>query len=150
MTIRRLILAGVMVAGTAFAATASPTAKLAASGVPDSRRAEVNWTLKCQGCHRPDGGGSASTAPPLAGHVSRFTALPGGREYLGRVPGVTDAALSDKDLAELLNWTLARFDPAHLPAGFEPYTASEIGQLRKHPLRTEAATARAAILKGAR
>jgi mono/diheme cytochrome c family protein len=95
-------------------------------------RAHVNWMLKCQGCHQPDGNTEARTAPPLAGHVARFLSVPGGREYLGRVPGVATATLDDAQLAELLNWTLSHFDARDMPARFQPYTASEIGALRKN------------------
>lgn len=117
---------------------------------PGPARAHVNWILKCQGCHRPDGSGTPDTAPPLRDSVARFTDLPGGRAYLGRVPGVADAALPDDELAELLNWTLRRFDPKHLRANFKPYTAQEIGKLRQAPLRTDAAKMRATILRGAK
>lgn len=110
----------------------------ASPGVENQPRAWQNWVLQCQGCHRPDATGSPQTTPAMAGHVSRFLHVPGGREYLGRVPGVATAALSDRDLAELLNWTLRRYDPENLPADFKPYTPEEVGRLRRMPLRTEA------------
>ena len=99
-------------------------------GVDNAQRAWQHWTLNCQGCHRPDGTGSAGTAPSLAGTVARFLSVPGGREYLGRVPGVATSPLSNADLSEVMNWMLWRFDKEHLPANFQPYTAAEIGQLR--------------------
>ncbi|MBS0477337.1 MAG: cytochrome C [Proteobacteria bacterium] len=116
-------------------------------GVAQPERARVNWVLKCQGCHRPDGSGSPHTAPALAGQVARFVGLPGGREYLGRVPGVADAALDNKELAELLNWTLQRFDRGHLPPNFRPYDAAELAALRRAPLRTDASQMRRTILQ---
>lgn len=115
-------------------------------GVAQPARAQANWVLKCQGCHRPDGGETPGVTPALAGNVARFTGLPGGREYLGRVPGVADAALDDVQLAELLNWTLHRFDPGHLARDFRPYSPRELHELRSKPLRTHAAATRAAIL----
>jgi cytochrome c553 len=118
-------------------------------GVDNPQRAWQQWTLNCQGCHRQDGSGSAGTAPSLAGTVSRFLSVPGGREYLGRVPGVATSPLSDKDLSELMNWMLWRFDKEHLPADFKPFTAAEIGQLRTAPLRLEAAEMRAELLQKA-
>lgn len=118
----------------------------AAHGVADPARAWRNYALNCQGCHRPDGTGDAASAPALAGHVAVFTAVRGGRDYLGRVPGVATSPLTDADLAELVNWTLWRFDAAHVAPGFGPYTAEEIGRLRRSPLRTEAAATRAALL----
>lgn len=117
------------------------------AGVPDPHRAWQNYALNCQGCHRPDGTGDGDTAPALAGHVGVFTNLPGGREYLSRVPGAATAPISDAELAELLNWSLWTFDPGHVAPGFRPYTAAEVAALRARPLRTEAAGIRAALLK---
>src|ERR1700733_2520718 len=105
------------------------------AGVDDAQRAWQHWTLNCQGCHRPDGTGSDATAPSLAGTVARFLSVPGGREYLGRVPGVATSPLSNADLSEVMNWMLWRFDREHLPANFQPYTAAEIGQWRMAALR---------------
>ena len=121
----------------------------APAGVENAQRAWQHWTLNCQGCHRPDGTGTDQTAPSLAGTVARFLSVPGGREYLSRVPGVAASALSDADLAEVMNWMLWRFDKEHLPADFQPYTAAEIGQLRTRPLRLEASQMRADLLKKA-
>ena len=130
-------------------ATAQTPAESPAAGVDNPQRAWQHWTLNCQGCHRPDGTGSAGTAPSLAGTVARFLSVPGGREYLGRVPGVATSALSNADLSELVNWMLWRFDKEHLAANFQPYTAAEIGQLRSRPLRLEASQMRAELLKKA-
>lgn len=116
------------------------------TGVPRPDLAWQHWVLNCQGCHRADATGSVDTAPALAGMVAKFTRVPGGREYLARVPGVATAPLPDAELAELLNWMLWRFDSADLGAQFRPYTAEEIGALRSHPLRTEASRVRAQLL----
>jgi hypothetical protein len=118
-------------------------------GVENAQRAWQNWTLNCQGCHRLDGTGSATTSPSLAGTVAKFLWVPGGREYLGRVPGVATSPLSNGDLAELMNWMLWRFDRQNLPATFAPYTAAEIGQLRTQPLRLEASQMRSDLLNKA-
>lgn len=131
------------------AADAAPAGVDVPVGVDNAQRAWQHWTLNCQGCHRPDGTGSAGTAPSLAGTVARFLSVPGGREYLGRVPGVATSPLSNADLSEVMNWMLWRFDKEHLPANFEPYTAAEIGQLRAAPLRLEASQMRAELLERA-
>jgi mono/diheme cytochrome c family protein len=128
---------------------AAGAAEISADGVADPQRAWQHWTLNCQGCHRPDGTGSAGTAPSLAGTVARFLSVPGGREYLGRVPGVATSPLSDADLSEVMNWMLWRFDKEHLPAAFQPFTAAEIGRLRAAPLRLEASQMRAELLEKA-
>jgi cytochrome c553 len=140
--------------GNAVAQTGAPsatpsTAESLPAGVDNPQRAWQHWTLNCQGCHRQDGTGTDGTAPSLAGTVARFLSVPGGREYLGRVPGVATSPLSNADLAEVVNWMLWRFDKEHLPANFQPYTAAEMGQLRSAPLRLEASQMRADLLKKA-
>jgi mono/diheme cytochrome c family protein len=94
----------------------------------------LDYTLNCQGCHRADGAGTPGSVPPLAGSVARFLGVPGGREFLVRVPGVSQAGLDDAALADVLNWMVARFDREHVPADFTPYTAAEVAPLRKKPL----------------
>jgi hypothetical protein len=137
-------------AAIAWAALASPAHAFAQpAGVANAQRAWQNWTLNCQGCHRFDGSGSDATAPGIAGTVAKFLRVPGGREYLIRVPGVATSPLSDADLAEVVNWMLWRFDKEHLPASFEPYTAAEIAPLRARPLRLEAGEMRRALLSQA-
>lgn len=115
-------------------------------GVKNSGQAHIDYILKCQGCHRPDGGGDKLSNPPLGGVVARFLSVAGGREYLGRVPGVATTDLNDERLADLLNWTLYRFDRANMPIEFKPYGASEIGSLRQSPLRVDASKTRALLV----
>ena len=120
------------------------------TGPPGVSRPDLawqHWVLNCQGCHRTDGSGSPQTAPPLAGAVAKFTNVPGGREYLVRVPGVATSPLGNVELAELMNWLLWRFDATHLSPTFRPYTAAEIAALRSRPLRTEAASTRARLMR---
>lgn len=110
---------------------------------------ESNYVIHCQGCHLADGAETPGKVPGLAGRVAAFLRSPDGRAYLGRVPGVANAALSDAELAALLNWTLRRFDAAHVPPDFAPYTAEEIGALRRDPL-VEVTSERARILDAMR
>jgi cytochrome c553 len=152
MTLPRLLCAAAVAGaalsgGVAFGQT--PASATAPAGVENPQRAWQHWTLNCQGCHRQDGTGTSATAPSLAGTVAKFLWVSGGREYLGRVPGVATSALSSADLAEVLNWMLWRFDKDNLPSNFQPFTAAEIAQLRTRPLRLEAAQMRADLLKRA-
>jgi hypothetical protein len=117
-------------------------------GVTDAEQAHVDYMLKCQGCHRPDGSGDAQSNPPLQDMVARFLSVPGGRAFLGRVPGVATTNLDDRRLANLVNWTLYRFDARHMPHDFQPYTAAELGRLRRDPLRLERAGTRARLVAG--
>ena len=108
---------------------------LAASSGWATEPAEADYMLNCQGCHLPDGSGfPARQVPDLRNQLGRFLSVPGGREFLVQVPGSAQTALNDADLARLLNWMLLRFSAAQLPADFQPYTAAEIGALRKQPL----------------
>jgi cytochrome c553 len=151
LTVAGLTLLISIAAGQTPPSTAAPavTADVAPPGVQNVQRAWQNWTLNCQGCHRPDGTGSEGTAPSLAGTVSKFLNVPGGREYLGRVPGVATSPLSNADLADVMNWMFWRFDREHLPPNYEPFTAQELARLRTQPLRLEAAQMRNDLLKKA-
>jgi mono/diheme cytochrome c family protein len=142
-------IASVAIALAAAHAFAQPAEVAQPAGVENAQRAWQNWTLNCQGCHRFDGSGSDATAPGIAGTVAKFLRVPGGREYLIRVPGVATSPLSDEDLAEVVNWMLWRFDREHLPASFRPYTAAEIAPLRARPLRLEASQMRSSLLSQA-
>ena len=118
------------------------------AGAAHAGKPQVDYMLQCQGCHGAEGRGAPGTVPSFAG-VGRFLAVPGGREYLARVPGVATSPLSDADLAEVMNWMLWRYDREHLPSNFQPFTAAEIGPLRSRPLRLEAAGMRRDLLSKA-
>lgn len=94
----------------------------------------VDYMLHCMGCHLEDGSGMTGKVPTLRGDSARILAAPGGREFLVRVPGVAQSMLEDHQLAAVLNWMLAEFNPQGLPAGFVPYTAQEVGELRQRKL----------------
>ena len=144
---RRVVLVLGLGLGALAGAMAQATGQ-ATPGVKDAYQARTDYQLKCQGCHRPDGGGDDHSNPPMRNIVARFLSVPGGREFIGRVPGVATVDLDDERLANLVNWTLFTFDPEHVPVGFRPYTAAEIGQLRQHPLRLERAGMRARLVDG--
>lgn len=104
-------------------------------GVAEPGRARVDYMLHCQGCHGPEGAGTADGAVPrLNGWVARFLHVPGGRAFLIQVPGSANAALPPERLAEVVNWMVGTFDAAHLPEDFTPYSGEEVGNLRKTPL----------------
>ncbi len=92
------------------------------------------YTLNCWGCHKPRAEGIPGTVPRLADSMADFLHVPGGREYLVEVPGVAASALSDAEIAQVLNWLLFNFNKAEMPADFKPYTAAEIARVRPHQL----------------
>ena len=106
----------------------------------------LDYAVTCQGCHRADGAGTPGTVPALAGSVGKFLRVPGGREFLVRVPGVAQAPLDDTALAAVLNWMLDRFGRDDVPKGVVPYAAAEVGRLRRRPL-TDVEGARRQLLE---
>jgi hypothetical protein len=118
-------------------------------GFPPSARGAspaINYTLHCQGCHLEDGRGTPGSVPALARSVGRFVGVPGGREYIVRIPGVASSPLDDAATAELLNWMLRRFSADELPRDFHPYTAAEVARSRGSPL-TDVEGVRRALLR---
>ncbi len=105
----------------------------------------LNYTINCSGCHMADGSGYPGIVPPLRGHVAKYLAVPEGRAFLAQVPGSAQAMLSNRDLADVLNWIVTTYDPADLPVNFAPYEANEIAQLRRTPISASTA-ARAQVL----
>ncbi|MCZ6855833.1 MAG: cytochrome c [Gammaproteobacteria bacterium] len=94
----------------------------------------VAYLLHCGGCHLPDGSSNPPEVPDLRGELGRIIAVPGGRDYLARVPGASQAPVSDEDLARILNWVLHQFNAKTLPDDFTPLTADEVGRSRRNVL----------------
>ena len=108
---------------------------------------DIDYAVHCQGCHRADGSGTPGSVPALAGSVGKLLRVPGGRAFVVQVPGVSTAPVDDESLAAIVNWMLERFGKDDLPADFVPYTATEVGTLRKTPL-TQVDEVRASIMAG--
>ena len=106
---------------------------VASPSYADDATARQDYVLSCQGCHGPQGDG-AGPVPGLRNYVGNFLHVPGGREFIVQVPGSANSALDDASLARLLNWMMREFSEDQLPANFEPYTATEVAQLRKTPI----------------
>ena len=103
------------------------------------------YVMHCCGCHGPEGQGAAGGAPDLRGSVGRFLRVPGGREYLIRVPGTSQSELDDAQTAALLNWMVRQFGPAEVAADFTPFTPAEVSTHRR-PVLIDVAGTRAALL----
>jgi hypothetical protein len=116
------VLLTVLVVGGALASTAAHADPL------------IDYMLQCRGCHGPDGAGAPGAAPSFRGQVAKFLWVPGGREYLIRVPGAAQSELDDARTAALLNWILASFSAAEIPPDFVPYAAEEVARHRRSPL----------------
>lgn len=92
------------------------------------------YVMNCWGCHQPGGEGIPGAVPRLKDTVGNFLRAPGGRQYLIEVPGVAGSALSNAQVAQVLNWLLVTFSKHQLPPGFKPYTETEVARYRPHEL----------------
>ena len=70
-----------------------------------------DYILNCMGCHGTEAQGIPGKVPPLANALSRFMRSPEGRNYVLRVPGAANSALSDQQLAAVLNWLAGHTNP---------------------------------------
>ncbi|CAL94873.1 cytochrome c4 [Azoarcus olearius] len=122
------------------------TALSAAAGSDDAGKARYQFILNCAGCHQADGSGARSGGvPTLRGQMGHFLKTPEGRAFLVQVPGTSNSALSNADIARMLNWMAAAFSAATLPPDFQPYTEAEVSALRANKL-TDVSGARRAIV----
>ncbi|MFI4889735.1 MAG: c-type cytochrome [Steroidobacterales bacterium] len=96
---------------------------------PMSHTARV-YAENCQGCHGPQGV-SVTEIPTLVGRVGYFARSPEGRSYLIQVPNVALNPGSDEEIAGLMNWLLNTYSRRQMPDDFKPYSAAEVGLLRK-------------------
>jgi len=117
------------------ARSALVAALLLGAAAPASRAdPQVDYLLHCSGCHMPDGSGLDQVVPTLHEVIGRIVAEPEGRAYIVRVPGVSQAPISDEKLTDVINWMLAEFSSETLPDDFEPFTVSEVGRSRSQLL----------------
>jgi len=100
----------------------------------EQQQARVNFLLHCAACHLPDGHGSPGTVPDLREYLGEFAQHPASRSFIARVPGASGAPISDAELAQVLNWILITMNGDQLRAGFQPYTAGEVGAYRRDTL----------------
>lgn len=100
----------------------------------NAQKAHFDYQMNCQGCHGPDGAGSAKRGVPSLDDLDRFQKLPEGREFLIRVPGMSRSPLSNADLANLANWMMEEFAGTDGTVPFEPFEEAEVARLRDNPI----------------
>ena len=96
----------------------------------DNAIAETDYKLHCQGCHLPEGAGARGAVPRMKNFLGIFLHSDAGREFIVQVPGAATTNLSDKRLANLLNWMLITWSADELPSDFVPYSENEVARLR--------------------
>jgi len=94
----------------------------------------INYLLYCTGCHAADGAGKPPNVPTLRDELGHMIAVPEMRSYLVRIPGASQAPISDADLTEVINWLLHEFNADTLPSNFEEYTVEEVTAARQNIL----------------
>jgi hypothetical protein len=114
-----------------FKILAAMTLVAATTAIADPK---TDFLLYCRGCHLASGHGVPPDVPSLHDELGRLLSISGGREYIIRVPGVSQTAMTDAKLAAVLNWVLANFNAGTIPDDFRPYTAREVGNARTKPL----------------
>jgi hypothetical protein len=92
------------------------------------------------GCHGEDARGIPGKVPPLAHSIARFMRTPAGRNYLLRVPGAANSALSDAALTAVLNWLAQTYDAEDLTSGVALFATEEVAASRHTPLLSVLAT----------
>lgn len=119
------------------AATFQLWATLALAGVAcDAGAGDVGrsrYTLHCAGCHQLDGSGATEIGVPrMKGVIGNFLRLPDGRNFLVQVPGSSQSSLNDAQLATELNWIITTMAEQSMPPDFQPYSETEVHELRTH------------------
>jgi mono/diheme cytochrome c family protein len=105
-----------------------------------------DYTLYCMGCHGTEAQGVPGKVPPLAGALGRFMRTPEGRNYVLRVPGAANSALTDAQLTAVLNWVSEQYRSADDPQP-APFKTEEVTALRHTPLADVLATRREVVRK---
>jgi mono/diheme cytochrome c family protein len=105
-----------------------------------------DYMLYCQGCHGDQAQGVPGKVPPLAGSLALFMRSAAGRDYLLRVPGAANSALTDVQLTAVLNWLAESFPPAGATAPApERFTEAEVARVRRSPLANVTETRREVV-----
>lgn len=94
----------------------------------------VAYILHCAGCHLPDGRGTPPEVPGLRNDLGKIVQVAGGRGYLVRVPGASQAPISNRELMVIVNYILSEFNAATLPDQFTPISEKEVAEHRPKTL----------------
>lgn len=114
------------------------------SNLPYGESAKSDYAINCRGCHGPSGMNTHSSVPDMNGYIDKFLHVPGGREYLIQVPGISRSALTDLEIAQMLNWLIVTIGrDKHLQ---DIFTEQEVARVRHLPLGASAAQIRAKLV----
>lgn len=105
-----------------------------APSVATTTHARASYVLHCAGCHGVDGAGLPQSYVPGLQRLGDFLRLPGGRDFVIKVPGVMGSGLDDAQVAEVANWVFDTIAKDSVPTNHTPYDKSEIARARALPL----------------
>jgi mono/diheme cytochrome c family protein len=122
----------------------------------------ATFQANCAVCHGAKGAGTPSLAPPITSYPARYAGndegvpplahalgrymrTPAGRNYVLRVPGAANSALSDAQLAAVLNWLAQTFDRDELSSDVPLFSVAEVKGVRHSPLASVLATRREVV-----
>lgn len=100
--------------------------------VAQERSASTNYVLRCLGCHGMDGAGSTiGGIPPFPGYIDSLFADDQGRTYLMHVPGIVASSLTDREIAEVMNYVMTQWGEQET---FTAFTVDEVARRRAEPV----------------
>lgn len=128
-----------IVAGTVLS---MPPAGAKAAAVSQARPAsssiykpgEWNYLKDCAGCHGVRGEAERAM-PRMEGFVGTFLCTPEARAYIVQLPNIAFSTLSDRDLADMVNYVMFDLGGGSVPANAKPYSPAEVATLRRQPLK---------------
>jgi mono/diheme cytochrome c family protein len=97
-------------------------------------KVQSNYLLNCGGCHGENGVSNSRLVPELRDQVGYYLNSAVGREYLVRLPNVAFSTMTDRELTDVLNFTVFTLGGSSVPARATPFKSSEVARLRKRPL----------------
>ena len=118
---------------------------LTAMNVASAYEPKANYMLSCMGCHVENGAGAPGKVPSIRYTIVPFAQLAAGRRYLVQVPGTSQSPLSNREVAELLNWMMRNLSARPIPTGLADFTEAEVASYRANRL-TDIGGARARLL----
>jgi len=103
--------------------------------------------LYCMGCHGARAEGVPGKVPPLAHALGQYMRSADGRTYVLRVPGSANSALSDAQLAAVLNWLAQQYSADELTANVPLFTVAEV-TAHRHSALAAVPEARREVVRG--
>jgi len=94
----------------------------------------TDYLLYCRGCHLHTGDAIPDASIPSLRQLAPLLETQAGRDYLIRVPGVSQSGMNDQRLAAVLNWVLTEFNKDTVTDDFRRFTAEEVRKVRNKVL----------------